>query len=140
MLRACFLILQPSFVVLEPRIVFFLGALADQAGMPVEGLVVAVRPVGQLRQLAAAVGLQDGHERFLEGLSGSVDQGLGLVRQYFDRHLGDGPLLPQFALLLGARTTTRVLTLRSSNGSEPRTMRRPPRAPDPGTPSVGAPA
>ena len=75
-------------------------AFDSEMGLPVVGLLVTMRPVGQLGKLAARLGM----EYFLVGLpkrlAGSGGKLFGLARQDFRHHLRDRLLGPHDTSLL----------------------------------------
>jgi hypothetical protein len=67
-------------------------AIGYQTLLPIGGLLVAVRAIGQLAEQATGGGLEHLCEGFLQGAVRPLRERLGLPRQRHHRHLGHGLL------------------------------------------------
>jgi hypothetical protein len=63
-------------------------AIGYQTLLPIGGLLVAVRAIGQLAEQATGGGLKHLREGFLQGSVRSLRERLGLARQRHHHHLG----------------------------------------------------
>ena len=67
-------------------------AIGYQTLLPIGGLLVAVRAIGQLAEQATGGGLEHLREGFLQGSVRPLRERLGLARQRHHHHLGHGLL------------------------------------------------